>query len=113
MKKTLLVLLAALVSVSCSKPQATQDEAAKFLADAEEKLQALGVEAQHADWIHENFITDDSEAVSAKADQRAIDASVVLSKGTTQFDSLQLPADMARKMKLLKVGLVLATPSDP
>src|SRR5262249_12720942 len=36
-----------------------------------------------------------------------------LAKATTSFDGQQLPADMARKMKLLKNGLVLATPSDP
>jgi peptidyl-dipeptidase A len=89
------------------------DDAKKFLADAEDKLMALGVEDQHANWIHENFITDDSDAISSKADQRAIDASVQLAKDAVRFDKVQLPDDMARKMKLLKIGLVLATPSDP
>ena len=89
------------------------EEAQQFLAGAEEQVLTLGVEDQQADWVHENFITDDTEALSAKADQRAIDESVRMAKAATRFDSLQLPPDMARKMKLLKIGLVLATPSDP
>src|SRR5579863_10524917 len=115
MKRSLLLLPFILLLSVCSReaPAPTVDDARKFLADAEEKLLALDVEDQQADWIHENFITDDSEAVSAKADQRAIDESVRLAKEATRFDKLSLPEDMARKMKLLKIGLVLATPSDP
>lgn len=93
--------------------QPTVEDARKFLADAEERLNTFGVEAARADWVHENFITDDTEALSAKADQRAIDESVRLAKAATRFDKLKLPEDMARKMKLLKTNLVLATPSDP
>ncbi len=110
----LLPVCAALFLVGCTQQaQPTVDDARKFLADAETRLLALDVEDQQADWVHENFITDDTEAVSAKADQRAIDESVRLAKEATKFDKLQLPEDMARKMKLLKNGLVLATPADP
>ena len=86
----------------------TADDAKKFWTTLSKKLMALNVEDQHADWVHENFITDDTEALSAKADQRAIDVSVQLAKDATRFDKLQLPDDMARKMKLLKIGLVHA-----
>src|SRR5580658_558152 len=115
MKKSSLLPLALLLATffltGCNReaPPPTVDDASKFLADAEARLLALGVEDQQADWIHENFITDDTEAVSAKADQRAIDESVRLAKEATRFDKLTLPVDMARKMKLLKIGLVLAT----
>ena len=109
----LLLACACLIFTGCNREaQPTVDDARKFLADAEANLLRLGVEDQQADWIHENFITDDTEAVSAKADQRDIDESVRLAKEATRFDKLQLPEDMARKMKLLKIGLVLATPSD-
>lgn len=102
-----------LTGCSSRPPEPTVEDARKFLADAENDLLKLGVEDQQADWVHENFITDDTEAVSARADQRAIDASVKYAKEATKFDKLQLPEDMARKMKLLKIGLVLATPGDP
>jgi peptidyl-dipeptidase A len=114
MKKFLLLLPLTLLLGGCNREaQPTVEDARKFLADAEEKLLALNVEDQQANWIQENFITDDSEAISAKADQRAIDEAVQLAKDATRYDKLSLPEDMARKMKLLKVGLVLATPADP
>jgi len=114
MKRILLPLCALLILAGCNREaEPTVEDARKFLADAESRLLALDVEDQQADWVHENFITDDTEAVSAKADQRAIDESVRLAKEATKYDKLQLPEDMARKMKLLKNGLVLATPADP
>src|SRR6516225_8604897 len=103
-----------LVATSCSTSSgSTSDEARQFLTDAEDRLNTLNVEQQRADWVHENFITDDTEALSAKADQRLIDEQVKQAKAATRFDKAQLPEDMARKMKMLKTGLVLATPADP
>jgi peptidyl-dipeptidase A len=114
MKTTLLWLPGLVLLAGCNRQaQPTAEDARRFLAGAEERLLALNVEDQQADWVHENFITDDTEAVSAKADQRAIDEGVRLAKEATRFDQLDLPPDMARKMKLLKTGLVLATPADP
>jgi peptidyl-dipeptidase A len=115
MTKTLLLLVPAFaIATSCStSPSSTSDDAKQFLADAEDKLNTFNVESQRADWVHENFITDDTEALSAKGDQRYIDEQVKRAKDSTRFDKLQLPEDMTRKMKLLKIGLVLATPSDP
>src|SRR5712691_10017315 len=91
----------------------TVQEAKKFLDDAEKKLFALGYEAGQASWIQSTYITDDTEAVAAQANERAIAESVRLAKSATQFDRLKLPPDMARKMMLLKVGLTLAAPADP
>jgi peptidyl-dipeptidase A len=91
----------------------TVQEAKKFLDDAEKKLFALGYEAGQASWIQSTYITDDTESIAAKANERAIAESVRLAKGATRFDGLKLPADMARKMMLLKIGLTLAAPKDP
>ncbi len=51
--------------------------------------------------------------MSAQANERLIAANVQLAKEATRFDKVQLLPDLARKMKLLKVGFTLATPSDP
>ena len=107
--RSLLLLIAP--ALFASPP--TVDDARKFLDGAEKKLLALSTEASHADWIHDNFITYDSEIVSAAADERAIAEGVRLAKGATRFDHVKLPPEMARKIKLLKLGLTLAAPSDP
>jgi peptidyl-dipeptidase A len=106
--KTLIAILAPALLAA----QTVQD-AKKFLDDAEAKMFDLSAEAGHADWVHANFITSDTDVLAAAADERAIAEAVRLAKGATRFDKLQLPPDMARKMKLLKVGLTLPAPADP
>jgi peptidyl-dipeptidase A len=93
--------------------KATPEEARKFIDDAEQKLLALGVDAARADWIKSTYITDDSEIVAARLDERAINATVDYAKQATRFDGLKLDPVTERKIKLLKLSLTLATPSDP
>ena len=94
-------------------PKATPEEARKFVNDAEQKLLLLGVDAARADWIKSTYITDDTEAVAAKLDEKAIAATVTYAKQATRFDGLKLDAETARKLKLLKLSLTIATPADP
>jgi peptidyl-dipeptidase A len=101
------------LSAFAADPKATADEARKFIDDAEQKLLVLGVDAAHADWIKSTYITDDTEAVAALLDERAINAAVDYAKKSTRFDGLKLDPVTERKIRLLKLSLTLATPSDP
>jgi len=94
-------------------PKATPEEARKFINEAEEKLLLLGIDAGRADWIKSTYITDDTEAVAAKLDEKAISAAVAYAKQSTRFDGLKLDPVTARKLRLLKLSLTLATPVDP
>lgn len=99
---------------SCNRQAAPGvDEARKFLEDAETRLLALANEAGRAQWVQSNFITQDTEALSALANERLINATVELAKQAGRYDGVALPAEMARKMKLLKVSLTLPAPADP
>jgi peptidyl-dipeptidase A len=89
------------------------EKAVAFIKNAEARLLELNVLSSRADWVKSTYITDDTEILAAKADERAIAAQVELAKQATRFDRLKLPADVARKMMLLKVSLVLPTPADP
>ena len=73
----------------------------------------LGVDAGRADWIKSTYITDDTEAIAAKLDEKAIAATVDYAKQATRFDGLKLDPVTARKLKLLKLSLTIATPADP
>src|SRR2546423_6834618 len=104
------------VCFSCSKPggkSPSVDDAKAFADAAERRLLTLSVEASRADWVRSTYITSDTEILAAKADERQIAATVDLAKQSTRFDKLALPEDLARKLKLLKVSLTLATPADP
>ena len=98
--KLLLFLLAPVLFAA----QPTLQEARKFLDEAEPRIDKLNIEASRAGWVQENFITDDTEALAALANERAIAEAVRLAKAATRFDKLKLPPDMARKMMLLKNG---------
>lgn len=112
--KTLRVLIAVgFVFALCGCGSTGNSDAKSFLDAAEKKLFDLSLDAGQAAWVQSTYITDDSEAVAARANERAIAESVRLAKGAVQFDKAELPADQRRKMNLLKVGLVLAAPADP
>src|SRR5262249_3089093 len=76
-------------------------------------LLTSGVEAARMEWVASTFITDDTEALAAKADERDINLTVAYAKKAAQFDKVAMPADVARKMKLLKLSLTIATPANP
>jgi peptidyl-dipeptidase A len=81
---------------AASQPQPTLAEAQEFIAHAETRLNELAVKASRAAWIQANFITDDTEIMSAEANEAAIGATTELAKQATRFDNLQMPPDLAR-----------------
>lgn len=91
----------------------TVEEAQKFMAEVETKLLDVFTEASHADWIHATYINYDTDVLAAIVGERAISTAVAFAKQATRYDGLQLPPELARKMKLLKLSLTLATPADP
>jgi peptidyl-dipeptidase A len=91
----------------------TVGDAKDFIETAEAKLLTLSVDSSRADWVKNTNITDDTEILAAKADERLIAATVDLVKQSKRFDSIKLPDDLARKMKLLRLSLTVATPADP
>ena len=91
----------------------TLADAEKFMAQTEVLLEDLAIKGSRAAWVQSNFITDDTEALSAKANQRSIDFGVQLAKEAAKYDGVEVPAEERRKLELFKRGLTLAAPSDP
>src|SRR5258708_5687747 len=109
--RLLTALVACMVGLFAAEP--TVAEAKTFLDNAEKRLFDLSLDSNQASWVQSTYITDDTEAVAARANERSIAEAVRLAKGAVRFDKLTLPPDMRRKMQLLKVGLVLAAPANP
>ena len=93
--------------------QATVAQAEKFMKDAETQLLGLAVKSSRADWVNNNFITDDTEAISADMSSQFIGATTQFAVQTPRFDKLNLSPELRRKMKLLKLSLPMPAPSDP
>ncbi len=108
MGRTLFLLLAATVAAFSQ----TRAEADAFLKDAEVQLLKVGNAAQRASWIQSTYITEDTEALTADANEAAIHVTKQLARAAVRFDKVNLPLDMRRKMYLLKNALTVATPSN-
>lgn len=118
------VLIAGIVAVSgccieapLARPQTatkkpTVEEATKYIDDAEANLLDLGVKAQRASWVAENFITDDTERISADANEILNTASTKYAREAHRFDGLQLSPELARKRMLLELASDFPAPND-
>ena len=117
----LLISISLILVTSCTKTgngptssgKATPAEAEKFITDAEARLFDLNIKYSRADWVKSTFITDDTEALSAEANKELIAATTELAEQAKRFDGLDLPYDVARKIRLLKLSLTLPAPKDP
>ena len=91
----------------------TVDEARQFVDAAEKRLDLLAKKANRADWVQQNFITVDTEKMSADAQSDLAAVVTELALGAKRFEGLQLPPDVVRKLMLLKLQLAAPAPSDP
>ncbi|MGB8890270.1 MAG: M2 family metallopeptidase [Candidatus Korobacteraceae bacterium] len=93
----------------------TVAEAEEFMRGAETRLNDLSVKASRASWVQSNFITDDTEIMSADANEALIGATTELAKQATRYDHLKLSDELSRKMLLLKLSAAVPAPapSDP
>ena len=105
----------AVMATACGStmPAATADDAKTFVEAANAELLRVATEQQRTEWVAETFITEDTEALGAKASQLLNDTAARLAKEAVKFDKVDVPADVRRQLTLLKVALVLASPSDP
>jgi peptidyl-dipeptidase A len=112
------IAAACAAALSCSNgttsaASTTPADAKTFLDTANDTTLKVGIEASRAGWVQQTYITDDTEALAARANQLANEAGARFAKEATKYDKVDVPADQRRQLTLLKTSLVLATPSDP
>src|SRR5437763_17159673 len=88
---TLAAALAACTARQQAAPAPAPADATKFLDDVNETMKRLQVEANQAGWVQQTFITDDTEAIQARVDQRVIDAIAKYAKESVKFDKVDVP----------------------
>lgn len=91
---------------------ATVAEAQAFMKKAEDQLIDLTVRASRAGWVQENFITDDTETMSAQANEKLTAVVTQLALDARRFDGVKLPPELARKFLLLKLSLTAPAPNN-
>ena len=83
-----------------------------FLARAERALDSLVVRAARAQWVQQNFITDDTEILNASAARDLAVAVQRLATEAKRFDKTPMPPALRRKLLLLKLSLSAPPPAD-
>ena len=90
----------------------TMKDADKFLATTEKELIQLNTVGARAAWINANFITEDTSALAAAADQKSTEAGVRFAMQAANFDAVEVNTDQRRKLNILKQSLVMPAPQD-
>jgi peptidyl-dipeptidase A len=90
----------------------TVEDAKEFIEEAEARLLEVENEFNRAAWVKSTYITEDTEILAAKANERYIEARVHYAKQAARFERLALPPEVMRKIKLLKLSLTLPAPSE-
>ena len=88
-------------------------DAEKFIQQTEQRLSDLSVKQSQAHWVQETYITDDTEAIAATADENSLKTISELAAEAKKYEGLKLPPEQARKLKLLKLSATAPAPSDP
>ena len=117
-KKTRAFLLSGIFSMlalSCSiQPERpTVNDAEEFVSAAEDRLLDLWMRAGQAAWVQQNFISIDTNAIAATANAAVMAATTELATEAAQFNSVELPEALDRKLTLLKTSLAAVAPADP
>jgi peptidyl-dipeptidase A len=112
------IFLFAFAAALVAQSAPTLADAQEFMNKAEARLAELNVKSNQASWVHDNFITDDTEALAADANDTNTAAATELIEQAKRFDGLQMPPELARKFLLLKLSVLnlpsaVAAPKDP
>ena len=91
----------------------TAAEAQRFIERAERDLADLSVKWNRADWVANNFITDDTEHLTADAQAAYSIATQKFALEARRFDKVRLPAAVRRKFDLLRLSLAAPPPGNP
>ena len=114
---SLIMGISLMASCTENSPQATNikpaGDANEFMKKAEASLLDLNIKTSRADWVRSTFITDDTENISAEANDALIAATTELAEQARSYEGQQLSPDLQRKIKLLKLSLTLPAPKDP
>ena len=109
------VLVAAPLGAQAARragPAPTVARARVFIARAESTLNELTIRAARADWVANTFITYDTEQLTAEAAEALGVATQKLATEARAYERLRLPADVRRKLVLLRLLLAAPPPAD-
>ncbi|MEE4211103.1 MAG: M2 family metallopeptidase [Parvularcula sp.] len=114
-RKTIAALLlsaAVILPAHANAQRANKKNAEAFLERVEETYKVKGEEAARIAWVQATYINYDTSWLAAKIDAEMTKLAVEFAQEAQRYDRVDLPADMRRKMNILKAGITLPAPSE-
>jgi len=91
-----------------------KDETADaFVARVNAELKAMYPELTAAQWLSNTYITDDSQLLAAKANEKFLSSLNDWIEQSKKFEGRQMSPETARAITLLKLGTAMPAPKDP
>ena len=105
LRRTLLILLTFALIASLSMAQTktvapktpAKSDPAAFMKQAEQRLEDVSVKASRVSWVQETYITDDTEAIAADANNEVLATVTDLVTKAKPFERAQLDPVLKRK----------------
>jgi peptidyl-dipeptidase A len=108
------LLLAACTAAPAARTAAKAGaEARAFALEAEQELLRLWIASSRAAWVKSTYLTEDTEQLEAAANEAVMAATSRRAAEALRFEGLELPPEVRRKLRLLRLSLSLPAPSDP
>ncbi len=91
----------------------TAEDAARFVEEVDKELRRLWVWGSRASWVKQNFITYDTNALAADAEEASMAYLGKVIPEAAKFDVLELPPLLRRQLDKLNQATMLPAPTDP
>jgi len=89
------------------------ETADQFIARVNDEYRKMYPEMTAAQWLSSTYINDDSQLLSAKANERYLAQLNNWIEQAKRFEGQQMSPDTARAIQLLKLGTAMPPPKDP
>ena len=91
----------------------TLAEAEALIRKAETFYREFGEYSARIAWVNQTYINFDSDWLNTKVSAEGTEMGVTLANEARRFNDLELPAEMRRKIDLIKLGLNIPAPERP
>jgi peptidyl-dipeptidase A len=94
-------------------PAPTPAAARAFLDEVNRETRRLGVASNRAGWVQSTFITPDTEALNAEANEALINKVTEYATRARRFDKTEVGPIERRQLEVLKHSLTVSAPANP
>jgi peptidyl-dipeptidase A len=107
------VLLACAIGWTTAGAQAPSETPSAFLERVNRELLQLSVAANRAGWVQSTYITPDTEAMAAGANEALVTAATRFAKEAARFQNASVTPAERRQLELLRTSQTMSAPDDP